>query len=177
MWRLCQKRRRLFFLSRTTSSTAGSCLYTRPAFCWKKSLAGRRGGWQTTFGLPRYNGLETRSIIWIFPETIAADPRLYLDLLLNDLECFLLHGFRRLILFNGHCGNIVPSSKPRLICVGNTVITRICRCSRLLAGKTPIPKIIETTWLNRWSMPANGRLRGCWRLPIRAPRFARRSFP
>lgn len=44
-----------------------------------------------------------------FPGTITAEPRLYLDLLLNDLECVLSHGFRRLILFNGHGGNIVSS--------------------------------------------------------------------
>lgn len=43
-----------------------------------------------------------------FPGTLSATPRLYLDLLNNLLENFLTHGFRRLLLVNGHGGNIVP---------------------------------------------------------------------
>ena len=46
-----------------------------------------------------------------FPGTISADPRLYLDLLVNELECLLAHGFKRLVLLNGHGGNIVPGSQ------------------------------------------------------------------
>ena len=46
-----------------------------------------------------------------FPGTISADPPFYLDLLINQIECFLAHGFRRIILINGHGGNIVPSSQ------------------------------------------------------------------
>ena len=46
-----------------------------------------------------------------FPGTLSADPRLYLDLLKNEMECFLVHGFKRLILINGHGGNIVPGSQ------------------------------------------------------------------
>ena len=46
-----------------------------------------------------------------FPGTLSADPRLYIDLLKNQVECFLVHGFKRLILINGHGGNIVPGSQ------------------------------------------------------------------
>ncbi len=46
-----------------------------------------------------------------FPGTLSADPRLYLDLLKNEIECFLVHGFKRLVLINGHGGNIVPGSQ------------------------------------------------------------------
>ncbi|MDR3633336.1 MAG: creatininase family protein [Isosphaeraceae bacterium] len=43
-----------------------------------------------------------------FAGTLSAPPRVYLDLLAGLLENFLSHGFRRLILLNGHGGNIVP---------------------------------------------------------------------
>jgi len=43
-----------------------------------------------------------------FPGTLSASPRVYLDLLAGLLENFLAHGFRRLVLLNGHGGNIVP---------------------------------------------------------------------
>lgn len=43
-----------------------------------------------------------------FPGTLSAPPRAYLDLLAGLLENFLAHGFRRLVLLNGHGGNSVP---------------------------------------------------------------------
>jgi creatinine amidohydrolase len=43
-----------------------------------------------------------------FPGTLSAPPRVYLDLLSGLLDNFLAHGFRRLVLLNGHGGNIVP---------------------------------------------------------------------
>lgn len=43
-----------------------------------------------------------------FPGTLSATPRAYLDLLAGMLDDFLGHGFRRLVLLNGHGGNIVP---------------------------------------------------------------------
>lgn len=43
-----------------------------------------------------------------FPGTLSAPPRVYLDLLSGLLDNFLTHGFRRLVLLNGHGGNIVP---------------------------------------------------------------------
>jgi creatinine amidohydrolase len=46
-----------------------------------------------------------------YPGTVSASPRLYLDLLNNLLENFLFHGFRRLLLINGHGGNIVPAQQ------------------------------------------------------------------
>ena len=46
-----------------------------------------------------------------FPGTISAEPRLYLDLLINEVECLLAHGFKRLVLLNGHGGNIVPGAQ------------------------------------------------------------------
>jgi creatinine amidohydrolase len=44
-----------------------------------------------------------------FPGTLSADPRLYIDLLCGLLDNFVKHGFRRLILINGHGGNDVPA--------------------------------------------------------------------
>src|SRR4051794_4497502 len=41
-----------------------------------------------------------------FPGTLSATPRLYLDLLAGLLENAIGHGFRRLVLLNGHGGNI-----------------------------------------------------------------------
>ena len=43
-----------------------------------------------------------------FPGTLSAPPRAYLDLLAGLLENFVQHGFRRLVLLNGHGGNDVP---------------------------------------------------------------------
>jgi creatinine amidohydrolase len=43
-----------------------------------------------------------------FPGTLSAAPRVYLDLLAGFCENFIAHGFRRLLLLNGHGGNIVP---------------------------------------------------------------------
>jgi len=43
-----------------------------------------------------------------FPGTLSAPPRVYLDLLGGLLENFVQHGFRRLVLVNGHGGNDVP---------------------------------------------------------------------
>lgn len=43
-----------------------------------------------------------------FPGTLSAPPRTYLDLLAGLLENFVAHGFLRLLLLNGHGGNIVP---------------------------------------------------------------------
>jgi creatinine amidohydrolase len=43
-----------------------------------------------------------------FPGTLSASPRTYLDLLGGLLENFIQHGFRRLVLLNGHGGNDVP---------------------------------------------------------------------
>jgi creatinine amidohydrolase len=46
-----------------------------------------------------------------FPGTMSAAPRVYLDLLRDMAENFLFHGFRRIVLVNGHGGNIVPGQQ------------------------------------------------------------------
>ncbi len=46
-----------------------------------------------------------------FPGTLSAEPRLYLDLLGGLMENFLGHGFRRLLILNGHGGNDVPGKQ------------------------------------------------------------------
>ena len=46
-----------------------------------------------------------------FPGTMTASPRVYLDLLKDMVENFLFHGFQRIVLLNGHGGNIVPSQQ------------------------------------------------------------------
>jgi len=43
-----------------------------------------------------------------FPGTMTASPRVYLDLLRDMVENFVFHDFRRIVLLNGHGGNIVP---------------------------------------------------------------------
>jgi len=43
-----------------------------------------------------------------FPGTLSAEPRVYLDLLCGLLENFIKHGFKRLMILNGHGGNDVP---------------------------------------------------------------------
>ena len=44
------------------------------------------------------------------PGTMSAPPRLYLDLLRELAENFLVHGFRRIVFVNGH-GNTTPSQQ------------------------------------------------------------------
>ncbi len=46
-----------------------------------------------------------------FAGTMSAAPRVYLDLLRDMVENFLFHGFRRVVLLNGHGGNIVPAQQ------------------------------------------------------------------
>src|SRR3954465_7676961 len=43
-----------------------------------------------------------------FAGTLSATPRTYLDTLGDLMENLIAHGFRRLVLINGHGGNIVP---------------------------------------------------------------------
>ena len=44
-----------------------------------------------------------------FPGTLSAPPRTYLDLLCGLIDNFLTHGFKRIVILNGHGGNDVPS--------------------------------------------------------------------
>jgi len=43
-----------------------------------------------------------------FPGTLSTEPRVYLDVLCGLYENFIRHGFRRLLILNGHGGNDVP---------------------------------------------------------------------
>jgi creatinine amidohydrolase len=45
------------------------------------------------------------------PGTLSAEPRVYLDLLRSMLDNFVHHGFRRIIIINGHGGNDVPGKQ------------------------------------------------------------------
>jgi creatinine amidohydrolase len=46
-----------------------------------------------------------------FAGTMSASPRTYIDLLVDMIENFLTHGFRRIVLVNGHGGNNVPGDQ------------------------------------------------------------------
>ena len=46
-----------------------------------------------------------------FAGTLSAAPRTYLDVLGDLIDNMVAHGFRRIVLLNGHGGNIVPASQ------------------------------------------------------------------
>lgn len=46
-----------------------------------------------------------------FPGTMTASPRAYLDLVTDMVENFLFHGFKRIVIVNGHGGNNVPGQQ------------------------------------------------------------------
>ncbi len=46
-----------------------------------------------------------------FSGTMSASPRVYLDLLNDLMENMLAHGFRRIVLLNGHGGNSTPGKQ------------------------------------------------------------------
>jgi creatinine amidohydrolase len=46
-----------------------------------------------------------------FAGTLSAAPRTYLDLLADLIDNLVGHGFRRVIILNGHGGNIVPAQQ------------------------------------------------------------------
>jgi creatinine amidohydrolase len=46
-----------------------------------------------------------------FPGTLSAAPRTYLDVLGDLIDNLVVHGFRRIVLVNGHGGNIVPAGQ------------------------------------------------------------------
>ena len=43
-----------------------------------------------------------------FPGTVSAEPRVWIDLLEGIVDNFITHGFRRIVVVNGHGGNDVP---------------------------------------------------------------------
>lgn len=46
-----------------------------------------------------------------FAGTLSAGPRTYLDMLGDLFDNFIMHGFRRLVMVNGHGGNITPGAQ------------------------------------------------------------------
>ena len=46
-----------------------------------------------------------------FSGTLSARPRTYLDMLCEQMENGVLHGFRRIVFLNGHGGNITPGKQ------------------------------------------------------------------
>lgn len=46
-----------------------------------------------------------------FPGTLSASARVYLDLIKDLANCFMSHGFSRIVFVNGHGGNVVPSQQ------------------------------------------------------------------
>ena len=46
-----------------------------------------------------------------FAGTMTAAPRVYLDMLRTMIDCLLHHGFKRIVLLNGHGGNTVPGQQ------------------------------------------------------------------
>jgi creatinine amidohydrolase len=46
-----------------------------------------------------------------FPGTLSASARVYLDMLKDLANCFIRHGFSRIVFINGHGGNTVPSQQ------------------------------------------------------------------
>lgn len=46
-----------------------------------------------------------------FAGTLSAAPRAYLELLVDLVENLLTHGFRKVVLLNGHGGNVVPAQQ------------------------------------------------------------------
>ena len=70
--------------------------------------------------LPRFrDGVVFAPLQWLgnsdhhgdFPGTLSASPRVYLDLLDDQLQNFIGHGFTRLVFLNGHGGNDVPGKQ------------------------------------------------------------------
>ena len=43
-----------------------------------------------------------------FPGTVSADPKLWIELLGGIVDNFIKHGFRKIVVINGHGGNDVP---------------------------------------------------------------------
>ena len=70
-----------------------------------------------------------------YPGTLSAAPRPYLDMLGDLFENFLMHGFRRLLLLNGHGGNDVP---------GKQVVYEVRQRHR---GRKDLLLLFATYWL------------------------------
>jgi creatinine amidohydrolase len=68
---------------------------------------------------PLQDGVVFAPLMWLgnshhhlgFPGTLSASPRVYMDLLIDLAENLITHEFRRIVLLNGHGGNIVPAQQ------------------------------------------------------------------
>ena len=94
-----------------------------------------------------------------FASTLSAAPRTYLDLLGDLIDNFVAHGFRRIVLLNGHGGNIVPASQA------------VFEARQRYRGRDDLLLLGATYWLwglshatripplsrIEWTTPANGR--------------------
>ena len=99
-----------------------------------------------------------------FPGTLSAAPRTYLDVLGDLVDNLVTHGFRRIVLLNGHGGNIVLGSSSRVrgarqrhrIATATT-----CCCSRPPTGSWAAGPIGSSrrSCRPRWGTPASGRPR------------------
>lgn len=88
-----------------------------------------------------------------FAGTLSAAPRTYLDLLADLLDNLVTHGFRRIILLNGHGGNITPAGQAIFEVRDATAIEPTCSSSRRRTGswaptrKIPSPRSCKTRWV------------------------------
>ena len=97
-----------------------------------------------------------------FAGTLSASPRTYLDVLGDLLDNLIAHGFRRLVLLNGHGGNIVPAQQ---VVFETRQRYRAARRPALAGGdlldaggqarRRSIPRSCRTAW----GTPASGRPR------------------
>ena len=69
--------------------------------------------------LAMHNEVLVAPLMWLgnshhhmdFAGTLSAAPRVYLDLLVSLLDNLIAHGFKRLLILNGHGGNDVPGKQ------------------------------------------------------------------
>ena len=96
-----------------------------------------------------------------FAGTLSAAPRTYLDLLGDLIDNLVVHGFRRIVLLNGHGGNIVPASRRSSRPASATDNATTCSSWRRPTGSwaaSPIRSIRRSCRI-RWGTPASGRPR------------------
>ena len=96
-----------------------------------------------------------------FAGTLSARPRTYLDLLGDLIDNLVTHGFRRVVLLNGHGGNIVPAQQA--VFEARQRYRSATTCSSWPRptgswGASPTWSIPQSC-KNRWDTPASGRRR------------------
>ena len=110
----------------------------------------------------RSYGWETRTIISTSRGTLSAAPRTYLDILGDLIDNLVTHGFRRVVLLNGHGGNIVPAQQAvfeaRQRYRQRDDLLFLAATYWLLGGK-PEPGGSHDRADSRWGTPASGKPR------------------